>query len=402
MKQRIFLVILFVGGLLILGGCSKKKPFTIPKYEIPKEGDDTITKDVNGEYDDFESTPLYDQRYSPQTIYVEAGQDFRNALYASQPEIRSHEELNNVGGAKLIAEMSADKAGISTSAYNTDYLLSIRPLHELKLTIDNDPAVIYNRIYSGDIALNSCHIGSILFGGLQVKFSLRNQTSEEIEVIIPLGQMIESTRNNVQNVVISQEKTIILQPYESVHLSIPALCAAKKRGSPSGSAARVTPYVMNAPYHVFSNQESVWNFQKAPNNIPIVFYAWGRGDRVGNGNVSAAGHAFAYIPRVGYIGFGSANGEMFGDEGRIFDHSYQHRFATDSCTVFLTKYQLENVYQTVDDLIDSPPNYYVGYYDCTSFVMDIADAAGVYYGNRIFIQTPMGFIQQMKQYNEIR
>lgn len=400
MKQRIFLVILFVGGLLILGGCTKKKPFPIPKYEIPKEGDDTITKDVNGEYDDFESTPLYDQRYSPQTIYVEAGQDFRNALYASQPEIRSHEELNNVGGAKLIAEMSADKAGISTSAYNTDYLLSIRPLHELKLTIDNDPAVIYNRIYSGDIALNSCYIGSILFGGLQVKFSLRNQTGEEIEVIIPLGQMIESTRNNVQNVVISQEKTIILQPYESVHLSIPALCAAKKRGSPSGSAARVTPYVMNAPYHVFSNQESVWNFQKEPNIFPVVFYAWGSGDPVGNGNVSTAGHAFAHIPRVGYIGFGAANGDMFGDEGRIFDHSYQHRFATDSCTVFLTKYQLENVYQTVDDLIDSPPNYYVGYYDCTSFVMDIADAAGVYYGNRIFIQTPMGFIQQMKQYNE--
>ena len=56
----------------------------------------------------------------------------------------------------------------------------------------------------------------------------------------------------------------------------------------------------------------------------------------------------------------------------------------------------------VDDLIDSPPNYYVGYYDCTSFVMDIADAAGVHYGNRLFIQTPMGFIQQMKQYNEIR
>ena len=61
---------------------------------------------------------------------------------------------------------------------------------------------------------------------------------------------------------------------------------------------------------------------------------------------------------------------------------------------------MENVYQTIDDLMDSPPNYYIGYYDCTSFVMDIADAAGVYYGNRIFIQTPMGFIHQMKQYNE--
>lgn len=401
MKQRIFLVILLVGGLFILEGCAKKKPFQIPRYEIAQEMDEAITEEVNGEYEEFESNPLYDQRYSPQTVYVAAGQDFRDALYASQPEIRSHEELNNVGGAKLIAEMSADKAGISTSAYNTDYLLSIRPLHELKLTIDNNPAVIYNRIYSGDIALNTCYIGGNLLG-LQVKFSLRNQTSEEIEVVIPLGQMIESTRNDVQNVVISQEKTIILQPYESVRFSIPALCAAKMRGGPSGSAARVTPYVMNAPYHVFSNQESVWNFQKEPNIFPVVFYAWGRGDRVGNGNVSTAGHAFAHIPRVGYIGFGAANGEMFGDEGRIFDHSYQHRFATDSCTVYLTQYQLENVYQTIDDLIDSPPNYYVGYYDCTSFVMDIADAAGVYYGNRLFIQTPMGFIQQMKQYNEIR
>ena len=401
MQQRVFLVILLVGGLFILGGCAKKKPFQIPRYVIAQEMDEAITEEVYGEYEEMESNPLYDQRYSPQTVYVAAGQDFRDALYASQPEIRSHEEVNNVGGAKLIAEMSADNAGISTSAYNTDYLLSIRPLHELKLTIDNDPAVIYNRIYSGDIALSNCYIGGNLLG-LQVKFSLRNQTSEEIEVVIPLGQMIESTRNDVQNVVISQEKTIILQPYESVRLSIPALCAAKMRGGPSGSAARVTPYVMNAPYHVFSNQETVWNFQKEPNIFPVVFYAWGRGDHVGNGNVSTAGHAFAHIPRVGYIGFGAANGEMFGDEGRIFDHSYQHRFATDSCTVFLTKYQLENVYQTIDDLMDSPPNYYIGYYDCTSFVMDIADAAGVYYGNRIFIQTPMGFIHQMKQYNEIR
>ena len=399
MKQRVFLVILLVGGLFILGGCAKKKPFQIPRYVIAQEIDEAITEEVNGEYEEMGSNPLYDQRYSPQTIYVEAGQDFRDALYASQPEIRSHEEVNNVGGAKLIAEMSADNAGISTSAYNTDYLLSIRPLHELKLTIDNDPAVIYNRIYSGYIALSNCYIGGNLLG-LQVKFSLRNQTSEEIEVVIPLGQMIESTRNDVQNVVISQEKTIILQPYESVRLSIPALCAAKMRGGPSGSAARVTPYVMNAPSYVYSHQDDIWNFQKEPNIFPVVFYAWGRGDRVGNGNVSTAGHAFAHIPRVGYIGFGAANGEMFGDEGRIFDHSYQHRFATDSCTVYLTQYQLENVYQTVDDLMDSPPNYYVGYYDCTSFVMDIADAAGVYYGNRIFIQTPMGFIHQMKQYNE--
>ena len=151
-------------------GASAWKPFQIPRYVIAQEMDEAITEEVNGEYEEMESNPLYDQRYSPQTIYVAVGQDFRDALYASQPEIRSHEELNNVGGAKLIAEMSADKAGISTSAYNTDYLLSIRPLHELKLTIDNNPAVIYNRIYSGDIALNTCYIGGNLLG-LQVKFS---------------------------------------------------------------------------------------------------------------------------------------------------------------------------------------------------------------------------------------
>lgn len=399
MKHRAFLIITFVCGIVLLGGCAKKKPFQIPRYEIASEDNYEVTEEVNEEHEEIESNPLYDQRYSPQTVYVAAGQDFRDALYASQPEIRSHEEVNNVGGAKLIAEMSADNAGINTSAYNTDCLLSIRPLHELKLTIDNDPSAIYNRIYSGCVSLNSCYIFGNLFG-LQVEFSLQNQTCDEIEVFIPRGQMIESTRNNVQNVVVSQSKTIILQPYEVAHFSVPALCAARKRGSPSGSAARITPYVMNAPSYVFSHQDDIWNFQKAPNNIPIVFYAWGRGDRVGNGNVSAAGHAFAYIPRVGYIGFGSANGEMFGDEGKISDHSYQHRFATDSCTVYLTQYQLGNVYQTITDLMDSPPNYYLGYYDCTSFVMDIADAAGVYYGNRLFIQTPMGFIQQMKQYNE--
>jgi hypothetical protein len=49
---------------------------------------------------------------------------------------------------------------------------------------------------------------------------------------------------------------------------------------------------------------------------------------------------------------------------------------------------------------NNPPHYTIGRYDCTTFVMDIADAAGIYYGSRWSIQTPVGFMEGLKQKNE--
>lgn len=45
------------------------------------------------------------------------------------------------------------------------------------------------------------------------------------------------------------------------------------------------------------------------------------------------------------------------------------------------------------------PRYKIGRSDCTSFVMDIADARGIHYGARITIQTLVGFMQELKKNN---
>ena len=54
MKHRAFLVITFVCGIVLLGGCAKKKPFQIPRYEIASEDNYEVTEEVNEEHEEIE------------------------------------------------------------------------------------------------------------------------------------------------------------------------------------------------------------------------------------------------------------------------------------------------------------------------------------------------------------
>lgn len=130
----------------------------------------------------------------------------------------------------------------------------------------------------------------------------------------------------------------------------------------------------------------------------MVFYGWGKGTVV-DGRRSSTGHAFVYVPKIGCIGYGPVHGKWIDDDGTIFNHQRLVKYAQDSCAIYITNTQLKNVYNKVKALKKNTPRYYLGRYDCTSFVMDIADAAGIHYGKRILIQTPIGFMKEMKKYN---
>lgn len=403
MKNKYWIVFLTI--CLFLPACKKKQPYRIPQYHSPsfeqpvEEKEEAPTEDGTIDFRDAFDIAATSE-YSPKSLYIMQGTSLREALCNADPQMEYNSQKPYLGGPKLIAEMSADAYGINKSRLDEDCYINILPLHQLKLRICEDSFNIYALVYTNVVSIDMCRIESNGFfsNDFTVSIQLSNQTSQEVVVNIPQGQMIEAERDNVQNVVIKEDKQVVLQPYENKTIKVSASCAAHHRSSPSGSKARITPYILTAPYSAYSSQQSVWDYIEEPAINRMVFYAWGRGP-LDDGHESRTGHAFAFIPNVGYIGFSSAHGDWLDDEGVISNHQRQAKYAQDSCIVYITNTQLNNVYDKVNALMNNTPRYHVTYYDCTSFVMDLADAAGIYYGNRLFIQTPMGFLQELKKRN---
>ena len=402
MKKKYWIIILAM--CLILPACKKKQPYRIHKYytyDEPQyvEENESQTEEHDAiDLNDYSNTSSAD--YSPAYLYVPQGTSLQEAFRSIAPQMDYAWQKPYVGGAKLIAEMSADAAGLNKSRFDQDYYIYILPLNQLKLRICDDSFNLYALACANTVNIDMCSIGSNGFfnNDFTVYFQLSNQTSHEVSVSIQQGQMIEAEHDNVQNVVIKDNTQVILQPYESKTVKASAACAAHHRSSPSGSKGRITPYILAAPHNAYNSQQAVWDYIEEPAVNRMVFYAWGRGP-LDEEHESRAGHAFVFIPNVGYIGFGSAHGDWLDDEGVITNHQRQAKYAQDSCIVYITNTQLNNVYAKVNALKSNTPRYHVTYYDCTSFVMDIADAAGIYYGNRIFIQTPMYFMQELKKRN---
>ena len=60
---------------------------------------------------------------------------------------------------------------------------------------------------------------------------------------------------------------------------------------------------------------------------------------------------------------------------------------------------LSRVNQKIREWQNNPVQYSLGRRDCTSFAMDVADAAGISYGSRSSIQWPIGFLERLRDYN---
>jgi hypothetical protein len=220
--------------------------------------------------------------------------------------------------------------------------------------------------------------------------TVENKSDDSVVCVIPLGQMIEVQAPDVQNVVVCNTYQDVLPPHQTRRFNTMAYCAAQKRWSPSGHPAKLTPFVLDAPKHIYESQSKVWNYQRSnPANDKIytlTFYAWRIGTHVGaNNHKSLTGHAFVDIPEIGPVGYG----------GTITNHSDLVQYADYKVNVKIDRNALQRVQNKYWEWKNNPPQYDLGKYDCTTFAMDIADAAGIYYGPRWAIQFPAGFLRSL-------
>lgn len=362
-----------------------------PGKECPPS---SLTYSISDESYNFLSS---DWSYQPKEIVVSSSQTILEAMLDANPGIGDcyFDLISCLGGAKLIGEMSADKAGYfkSTGPVN----INVLPLCDIHLNWVNDFKNIFIQVLEGNICLYEVYIPQS-FLSFTCEFEMQNETDDPQEVVIPAGQMLEVNGNDVQNVVVSKARTIYLLPHEQTKVSVPILCAAHHRGNPQGYAARVTPFILDTQPQDYDSQYSLWNRIES---AEVTFYAWRSGDRIPTGR-SRYGHAFVRLPGVGVIGFGPRHKSkriLLGDEGRIFDHSSQVKYATDSCRIKVSDTQLKAMIDKLEELQSNVPDYELGRYDCTSFTMDIADAGGINYGYRSAIQWPISFIEELKAHN---
>ena len=416
MRKLTYIVMLMC--LLLFASCQKKiQPgsFSYGSEEYEQYDDKTETVDTpthsssTAPSQESEGTPhsatnqnipqqVYDiWSYSPQSINIPAQTTMERAVYDTYPNMRKCYDYDNVGGVKFIGEMSADRAGHNYSYYSTPITLNILSMSQLHLGFISSSCNIICQILNRNIRIESARI----INGLNINIVVRNLSQTNQDVEFAQGQMVEVNENHAQNVVVSANTKVRLNPNESRTLTLPVFCAAHHRNSPAGSPARITPYVMRASSTTFQSQQRLWDVLEAdddPNSF-VTFYVWGKGTITKSGRRSPTGHAFVRIPQVGVVGFSSMNGGLLDDEGVIYDHIANIRYATDSCRIKVSEMSKKAMVKKLRQLQADVPKYSLGHYDCTSFVMDIADAGGVHYGSRITIQTPVGFMQELKKHN---
>jgi hypothetical protein len=338
--------------------------------------------------------------YSPQLVSIPAQTTIERTVYSLYPNMRKCFSYDNIGGIKLIGEMSADRAGHNYSYYSYPIILNILSLSQLHLRFITSCNNIVSGVLDGKVVIESSKIISRTMG-LAIEIDVRNKSQEYQEVEFEQGQMVEVNESHVQNVVISSNAMAQLRPKETWHFILPIFCASHHRNSPMGYNARLTPYVMTATAATFQSQQNVWDILESdedPNSY-VTFYVWGKGAVTESGRRSLTGHAFVRIPQVGVWGFSSLHGGLLNDEGIIYDHTSNIGYATDSCRIKVSNEAKNSMVRKLRQLQQNVPEYRIGRYDCTSFVMDIADAGGIHYGTRIAIQSPVGFMQELKKYN---
>lgn len=328
--------------------------------------------------------------------------------------------------------------------------------------LNNNVSVYVNSIESCGIidALMGIFSGDAV-SPLRVTIDVTNITNITQVVVIEQGQMLEAEKEDVQNIVVCKRAVASVPPGCSETMTLECMCAAHHRGPPVGSRAKLTPYRLDAPSSVFEKQQRVWDFlstisvdplphasQSATNNtscrqgnsdksnrigrrkqqrnisrniensrrnqnqkrsrkhekeFEIVFYAWGKGDRTPYGT-SLTGHAFVDIPTIGPVGYSVYEKESLDElvyckKAKVMDETKDVPYAVYHCAIKISEQQKKRAIAKYQQWKDNPPGYVIGHNDCTSFVLDIADAAGVKYGHRLAIQTPVGFLQALIEHN---
>lgn len=316
----------------------------------------------------------------PRDIMVAPGQTLEDAFSAYYPS-ESMDKSRNIGGAKFLAEQAADKQNVTFSRNYTNRSVQVHvcPLHEMYLVPDCNPQSAVAMIRKNEIEITSVEVHSIEHTSMVV----RNLTQQTLTILIPQGLIFEIVDNGEQNLVVSEEVLITLSAYESQSISLSTYCAAHHRSSPSGPA-RVTPYVLYAPASIYQSQSSVWQYIESRSTHRVVFYA-------------GSGGTCINVPSVGYVGYTERSSSMM----HVSTYSEITTSSVDSCVVYLNDYQYRCIQQKVESLQQVSRSFF-SRYDGTEFMIDVAEAGGIYYGQSTSFSSSMQFVRELKSYSEHR
>jgi hypothetical protein len=398
MRNALYLLAftLFCLSLTCCNGCSKQNETSWADYpdEEYYDEDEYATNSERETNGSAIESPV-EVEIPERVTLAEAGQKVYSNLL-------DWEELYNMGGVKLCAEMSSDRQGKWGSSFDENTTVKFYPPDQLylhKIFITDISSNIICRIINGEIGVSVSDVQNDIYRtsneqpAFIINITTTNHTAGSIPVVIPLGQMLEVQSPDVQNIVVCNTYSDILKPYQAKTFSVRAYCGAEKRTDPSRHSVKLTPFVLTAPTYAYNSQSSLWNFQKtSPANdkyYTITFYAWRIENRIGddeNEHISLTGHTFVDIPEIGVVGYGS-NG--------VTDHSSYVQYADYKVSVKINGSDLQKVQNKYWAWKNNPPTYKLAEYDCTNFAMDIADAAGIYYGPRWAIKFPAGFIRNL-------
>jgi len=402
----IFTLFIFSG----CSGCSSNKNET--SWYDYFENEDSDDNDGNGYdcnhddgngYFDSENKEVRNKKgfARPTAVDISPGVSLAEAGRAIYTDLLDWEERFGFGGVKLCAEMSADQDDKFHSSFYEPTTIMFRPpsgLHLKKINVITGSSNIISRIVNGEIEVSVGTIQTKIFRQPEevpfyIDVVVRNRIGDDIAVTIPQGQMLEVSAPNVQNIVVNEPTAISLSPYQTKTIRIWAYCAAEKRKDPTYKQAKLTPFVLTAPSYAYNSQQSLWSFLKTKpvtdKYYTITFYAWGSGSDNCIGGKSDFGHAFVDIPEIGTVGYG----------GIVTDHTDKVRCARYQVSINVNETSLRKAQYKYWQWQNSPPAYELMQNDCTTFTMDIADAAGIYYGFRWLIQSPAGFLKELKTYN---
>jgi hypothetical protein len=362
------------------------------------------------DYSEPEDIPNNKSITIPTTVAVPYGVSLQEAGKEVYTDLLDWEEKYDLGGVKLCAEMSADREGKPYSSFREPTAVTFRPppeLHLVKANVGASSPDIVSRIVNRDIDVQMGPVQNqhnfLSFICFTVNITICNRTDRPIAVRVPQGQMIEVQAPHVQNIVVIEPAETELSPSQTKTMSVKAYCAAEKRQDPTNYHVKLTPFILSAPSTAYRSQNALWDFLRTePNNTiegndsysekkhTITFYAWGSGSENDRGEKSDFGHAFVYIPEIGTVGYG----------GTVTDHKDKTQYAKYKVNIPVSEASLRNVKDKYREWKDNPPEYDLMKYDCTTFVMDIADAAGIKYGSRWMIQSPAGFMRELQRHNK--
>ena len=400
--RKLFFVVLLLG--LFFGSCHNRSGddyMWAGLYDDEETSEETIGEGNEGSAGGISVSPSF---HGTKTVSSGCRTHLADIGEEVYPELIPIES-DVVGGIKLCAEMSADRNGNYRSNTSENEPTTFYSYEQMGLILLNVPDCdgipnILARVISGDITVDMgtiCNNPDAFWGdgpSFQVPITITNNRPEDIDVDIPQGTMLEAENDNVQNIVVSETESLQLGPSQRKSIVVKAMCAARRRGDPIRSKVKLTPFRLNVPSWSYQTKQQLWDWiesnHQSTKEYTITFYSWGVGDPNGNGQPSQTGHAFVDIPGIGLVGY----------SGTVYDHSHLRQNATRSASVRVSQSDLENAQRKYYEWLNNPGEYEMARHDCTSFVMDIADAAHIWYGFRWSIQFPATFVRAVNFYNK--